>query len=246
MEREDFREALLSVMEGKTHWAWTCFTSGGVAKSLLHHHLEQEYAVYVRDFSVLIGRAYVQCPVPEARRELAENLFEEETGKLSLGRPHADMFLRYPEGLGMDVSRFAEVELLPAAAAYREFLDRATLASGWEVAAAVTTIFLEGTAYERGELDPGALRRPEPPLSQHPLVLHYGLPISALELTKSHRMVEGDHRRAAWKIVLDHVEPTVRPRVVEAMSEALGLWQAYRDDVARACGITPDRVASTG
>jgi pyrroloquinoline-quinone synthase len=246
MDRDQFREALLGVMEAKTHWAWPLFTSGAAPKERLHHHLEQEYGTYVRDFAVLIGRAYVQCPVAEARRELAENLFEEETGKLSLGRPHAEMFLRYPEGLGMDLDRFERIELLPAAAAYRAFLDHATTDCGWEVAAAVTTLFLEGTPYERGELDPSAARRPEPPLSQHPLVLHYGLPITSLELTRCHRMVEKDHRRAAWHVVLHHVGPEARVRVVRAMSAALGHWQAYRDDVAAACGVTPRRVAPTG
>ena len=44
MTRDEFREALLQVMERKDHWAWPRFTSGAVAKSKLHVHLEQEYA----------------------------------------------------------------------------------------------------------------------------------------------------------------------------------------------------------
>src|SRR5688500_10697908 len=123
MTRDEFREALLGVMERKQHWAWSAFTSGRVAKEKLHMHLEQEYAVYIRDFAMLLGRAYVQCPVPDVRRELAENLYEEETGKLSRGRPHADLFLEYPRGLGMDLARFDRVALLPAAASYRAELD---------------------------------------------------------------------------------------------------------------------------
>src|SRR5687767_8920392 len=102
-------------MEAKRHWAWPSFTSGAVPKAKLHIHLEQEYAVYIRDFAWLLGRAYAQCPNPAVRAELAENLYEEETGKLSQGRPHAELFLEYPRGLGMDLSRFDHVELLPAA-----------------------------------------------------------------------------------------------------------------------------------
>lgn len=229
----------MEVMEGKSHWAWPHFTSGRVAKERLHVHLEQEYAVYVRDFAVLIGRAYVQCPVAAVRQELAENLFEEETGKLSRGRPHAELFLAYPRGLGMDLARFERVELLPAAARYRAWLDEATEEHDWDVAAAVTTLFLEGTPYERGELDESAPKRPEPPLGEHPLVKHYGLPVSCLELTKVHREVEGSHRASAWRIILDHVHPDRRPAVVEAMRRSLDAWFAYRDDVARACGCTP-------
>ena len=86
-------------------------------------------------------------------------------------------------------------------------LDEHTQRRGWAQAAAVTTIFLEGTDHERGELDPNAPKRPAPPLEQHPLVVHYGLPLEALALTKAHRRVEGSHRAAAWRM---HSRPRAR------------------------------------
>ena len=144
MDRDQFREALLEVMERKKHPAWPKF-AGEVAAELLHVHFEQEYETYVRDFPVMVGWAYVQCPIAEVRRELAENLYEEETGGLAAGRPHPALFLEYPRGLGMDMARFETVELLPGAAAYRTVLDELTQRSGWDVAAAVATIFIEGT-----------------------------------------------------------------------------------------------------
>jgi pyrroloquinoline-quinone synthase len=138
----------------------------------------------------------------------------------------------------MDLNRFQSIELLPGAAAYRRYLDQSTLERGWAVAAAVTTLFLEGTKFDRGELDPAAPRRPSPPLAEHPLVKHYGLPLESLALTRAHRSVEGGHRKAAWRCVLDHVtEPGEQLEVVSAMRGALELWQRYRDDVAAACGI---------
>lgn len=225
-------------MERKTHWAWPRFTGGEVPKERLHVHLEQEYAVYVRDFPVLVARAYVQCPLPAVRRELAENIYEEETGGLVAGRPHPELFLEYPRGLGFDLSRFEDVELLPGAAAYRAFLDDATQRRGWSVAAAVTTLFLEGTPHDRSVLDPRAAPRPEPPLSEHPLVKHYGLDVEHLALTKAHRQVEGEHRAAAWKVMLDHVPASDHLEVVAAMEEALACWHDYRDDVARAVGLS--------
>lgn len=237
MDRASFREALLQVMERKVHWAWPAFTSGRVPKALLHVHLEQEYGTYVRDFPVLIGRAYVQCPIAAVRRELAENLYEEETGGLHAGRPHPELFLEYPKGLGMDLARFERVQLLPEAARFRATLDQATTASGWEVAAAVTTIFLEGTSYERGELDPSSPRRPAPSFREHPLVKHYGLSVEHLALTKAHRQVEGEHRAAAWRVMLDHVAEGRREAVVRTMETTLEAWSRYRDEVAAACGI---------
>jgi pyrroloquinoline-quinone synthase len=237
VDQSAFREALLQVMERKVHPAWSGFTSGLVPKHLLHVHLEQEYATYVRDFPVLIGRAYVQCPIAQVRRELAENLYEEETGGVHAGRPHPELFLEYPRGLGMDLTRFAAVRLLPDAAAFRALLDDATGDRGWAIAAAITTIFLEGTSYERGELDPSAPKRPTGRLSEHPLVKHYGLPVEHLALTKAHRAVEGDHRAAAWRVMLDFVDEAQRAPVVEWMERTLAAWLRYRDEVARACGL---------
>ena len=238
MDRAVFREALLEAMEAKTHWAWGSFGSGAVPRERLHVHFEQEYATYVRDFPVLVGWAYVRCPVAAVRRELAGNLYEEETGGLVAGRPHPELFLEYPRGLGMDLARFGRVELLPAAAAYRALLDEVTQGRSWEEACAVVTLFVEGTAYERGELDPSAPRRPAPPLEEHPLVKHYGLPVAHLALTRAHRAVEGEHRAAAWRILLDHAPDGGRPAVVATMREAVARWKAYRDEVALACGLS--------
>src|SRR3954462_3976767 len=226
-------------MERKRHWAWAGFTSGKVLREVLHLHFEQEYETYVRDFPVMIGWAFVQCPIAEVRRDLAENLYEEETGGVIAGRPHPELFLEYPKGLGFDLARFQRVELGPAAKQFRATLDLYTQRRGWAQACAVTTIFLEGTDHERGELDPSAPRRPELPLERHPLVVHYGLPLDALALTKAHRRVEGSHRAAAWRIILDHVPDTEHAGVVIAMEATLAAWRAYRDEVAELCGLVP-------
>lgn len=246
MNRDSFREALLQIMERKRHWAWPRFLSGEVARDRLHLHFEQEYATYVRDFPVMIGWAYVQCPIAAVRRELAENLYEEETGGVVAGRPHPELFLEYPRGLGFDVARFQHVELAPAAHHFRALLDEYTQRRGWAQAAAVTTIFLEGTAHERGELDPAVPRRPAAPLEEHPLVVNYGLPLESLALTRAHRSVEGSHRAAAWRIILEHVPETERPAVVMAMEAVLASWLAYRDEVAALVGLTraPTRSAA--
>lgn len=238
MSRETFLEALLRVMERKKHWAWPLFTSGQVPKDRLHVHFEQEYATYVRDFPVMVGWAYVQCPIPHVRRLLAENLFEEETGGLVAGKPHPELFLEYPRGLNMELSRFEHVTLLPGARRYREVVDDYLRHHGWEVACAVATLFIEGTEYERGEVDASAPKRPQQPLEQHPLVVHYGLPLEALALTKAHRHVEGEHRGSSWDALLNHAAAERRAPVVAAMNHTLECWLRYRDEVAEACGLT--------
>ncbi len=237
MDKETFLELLLGVMERKDHWAWPAFTSGLVPRERLHFHFEQEYETYVRDFPVMVGWAYVQCPIAEVRRALAENIYEEETGSLAAGRPHPELFLEYARGLGMDLNRFVNIELLPAARSYREFLDHALQRCGWEVAAAVVTIFIEGTKDERSEIDPSVPRPPQKPLAEHPLVKHYGLALQHLALTKAHREIEGNHRASAWEAILNYVPAAKRESALSAMENALAHWLRYRDQVAAACGI---------
>jgi len=246
MNVPEFTEALLQVMERKTHWGWPAFTSGKVPKAKHHIHMEQEWEVYVRDFPVLLGWAFVQCPNAEVRRDLAENLYEEETGGLVAQSPHPELFLRLPDGLGYDMSRFDDVRLLPRARAYRMVLDDAVRHQGWEAAVAVTTLFIEGTAFERGEVDGTAEKRPAPPLEEHPLVKHYGLPVEKLALIKAHRQVEGDHRAAAWRMVTRAIEEPQRAHVVDVMESVLLAWQSYRDEVCQACGVERDDDSDDG
>jgi hypothetical protein len=129
------------------------------------------------------------------------------------------------------------VKLIPAAKTYRAFLDGAIQRRGWEIAAALVTIFIEGTKDDRAAVDVAAPKIAAAPLRDHPLVKHYGLGLEHLALTKAHREVEGDHRTAAWSAILDHVAAGKRDSVVENMKRALTHWLRYRDEVAAACGI---------
>ncbi|MCX2782507.1 iron-containing redox enzyme family protein [Microbulbifer thermotolerans] len=237
MNRCEFKEGLLRVMERKVHWSWPAFTGGQVAKELLHIHLEQEYGTYVRDYPILVARAYVQCPVPAARRVLAETIYERETGGLSGSESHAALFLEYPRGLGMNLERFRHIRLLPAAARFRALLDEACCGHGWEVAAAVTMIFLEGSEYERGVLEPKVERQPQFAPSEHPLVKYYGLPVQNLALSRIHRQEVGRHRKAAWHLMLDCASEAARPQVLQWMGQVLHAWYSYRDEVAEHCGL---------
>jgi len=152
-------------------------------------------------------------------------------------RPHPELFLEYPRGLGMNLHRFENVKLLPAAKAYRGFLDGAIQRRGWDVAAALVTLFIEGTKDDRAAVEPARVKNRLSSLNEHPLVLHYDLPVEHLALTKAHRQVERDHRLAAWSAILDHVTAKRRNIVVASMRRALAYWLAYRDQVAAACGI---------
>jgi pyrroloquinoline-quinone synthase len=235
-----FRERLLNVMDRKDHWAWKSFATGGVTVDQLKIHFQQEYAVYVRDFPVFLARVHGKNPPTPVRRALAENLYEEETGGLTRGRAHPDLFLYLMEGLGFSPQDFDAVEFLPESAAYRGWLDQVTTGASWIEGVAVATIFVEGSVHERSVLDGTAREEPdiERKIADHPLVKYHRVAPRYLDLVRAHGAVEGLHRRDAWKMVLEYATaPEAQERVVHAMERSLDLWLAYRDGVARACGI---------
>ena len=225
-------------MDAKHHPAWPVLMGPGTTRAQLEVHYRQEYAVYIRDFPVLLARVHSRCPVPEVRRDLAENLYEEETGRLSGTGPHPELFLDMMKALGLARRRFEDIELLPAARTYRDWLDEATLERRWEVGAAVVTLFVEGSVADRDAVE--GRTRPASSLERDPLVLHHGLQPADLVLKLAHSRVEAGHRAAAWRIVDEQVtDADARAAVVAAMQRSLGLWVAYRDAVGLACGIAP-------
>lgn len=237
MSETELRERLLAIMDRKNHRGWPAFTRPGLTKQQLAIHFGQEWAVYVRDFPMLLARLLGQGPPTEVRRALAENIYEEQTGGLSGGVPHPELFLRMIDGLGIARTDVTHATLLPAARAYREHLDRVSIDPPWVVGASVLTIFVEGSVHERKELEGRREHLPvEEAIAAHPMVAFYGCPKDAMGLVRAHRAVEGGHRKDAWEMVEGHAG-AYEAQIVAAMERASELWHAYRDDVCRAAGI---------
>jgi pyrroloquinoline-quinone synthase len=140
-------------------------------------------------------------------------------------------------GLGFDVTAFVDDDawLHPSARRYRDLLGERSIAQPWQAAAALLTIFLEGSVNERAELEGRFVRaRGETAVREHPLVNHYGCPPEAMELTRAHAKVEGSHRADAWRILLAHTpDGSDEARaVVDTCEQALAAWHLYRDGVA--------------
>jgi pyrroloquinoline quinone (PQQ) biosynthesis protein C len=225
------QERLLQVMDRKTHRGWPAFTQPGLTRDQLAIHFAQEWGTYVRDFPVLLARVLGQGPPDDVRRPLAENIYEEQTGGLSGGTPHPELFLGMIDGLDIPRERITRAELIPGARAYRAFLDHVSISPPWVVGCAVLTIFVEGSVHERSELSGTRQHLPvEQAIAEHPMVKHYGCPPSAMGLVRAHRAVEGGHRRDAWQMVLAHADGH-QNEIVAAIERASELWQAYRDDV---------------
>lgn len=237
---ENFKEQLLSIMDQKNHWAWSDLIGPKITRTQLKLHYQQEYAVYVRDFPLFIGRIYSKTPSAEARRALATNLYEEETGGLSLGKPHPTLFLRMMEGLGFRKEEFDPIALLPESRRYRRWLDEVTLSADWIEGIAVITIFVEGSIRDRKEIseNPPAPSPIEEVIRNHFLVRHHQVSPAALDLIRAHHQVERGHRGDAWEMVLRNTPSrAARKRIYDRLRRSLELWLSYRDGIAKAIKI---------
>ncbi len=240
-KRFRFLDALLRIMDRKHHWAWEHFSTGRLSKAQLKIHFQQEYGVYVRDFPVLLARILGNNPPLSVRRMLAENIYEEETGGLSLGTSHPALFLTMMKGLGYRPREFESVRLLPAARTYRTWLDTMSTHPQWVLAAATLTVFVEGSVKDRQEMcTPCKKKRAaeiESLIRSHPLVRYHDVSPDSMDLIRAHQQVEAGHRHDAYEMVVNYTPPTLQRTVLTCMEKSLSLWLAYRDAVARACGI---------
>lgn len=237
-----FRKRLLDLMSRKDHWAWPQFVGPGITKTQLKIHYQQEYAVYVRDFPVYLARIHGKNPPLPVRTMLAENIFEEDTGQLSLGFSHPQLFITMMQGLGFHRRAFDHITLLPATRRYRKWLDRMSDHKDWVVGAAVMTIFVEGSMHDRIEMSRSARPKTVSQISRkiksHPLVIYQGVKAEAMDLIRAHQMVEGGHRHDAYAMVVNHAKiRTQQDDILTTLQKTLDLWLCYRDGVARACGL---------
>ena len=241
MTKSRFLEALLRAMDGKHHWAWEHFTTGRLTKAQLKIHFQQEYAVYVRDFPVFLARIHGKNPPPSVRRMLAENIYEEDTGGLSLGKSHPELFLAMMEGLGFTAQDFDHVRPLPASRTYRAWLDTMSNHRQWVMGAATLTIFVEGSVNDRKELlapsKPKNAEDIEAIIQKHPLVRHHGLSPDCMDLIRAHQLVEAGHRHDAYDMVVNYTTPALQQSILANLTKSLSLWLKYRDAVAKACGV---------
>lgn len=226
-------------MDQKDHWGWKILTGPAINKDQLLVHFQQEYEVYVRDFPLLLSRVLGRMD-PNAKilkREFAENIYEEQTGGLSKSvsrnLSHPDLFLKMMGGLKYQTKEFEKIRLLPTSLAYRSYLDLVTLTKDWRIGAAVMTLFVEGSIDDRARLKQGY--RPTTSLQQklknHSLHKFHGLKLTDMDLVRAHHMVEGSHRKSAWETTLHFIPKHLENEVVEAMLNALDLWQLFRDGV---------------
>jgi pyrroloquinoline-quinone synthase len=94
------------------HPFYVAWTEGKLCKSVLAEYAKQYYA-HVLAFPTYVSGVHSHCDDLSVRRELLENLIEEERGDEN----HPELWLRFAEALGVSREDVRTAELLPATVA---------------------------------------------------------------------------------------------------------------------------------
>ena len=73
----------------------------------------------------LMGGIYAKCTDPESRKQIADSLYEEETGKMSGTEPHPELYIRLGIALGSSREEMLNVKPLPETRAVRAWYELA-------------------------------------------------------------------------------------------------------------------------
>ncbi len=87
-------------------------------------------------------------------------------------------------------------------------------------------------------LGPKTAEEIEAIVQRHPLVKYHGLSPDSMDLIRAHQMVEAGHRHDAYAMVVNYATTrTQQQAVLTCLKKCLTLWLAYRDAIAKSCGM---------
>src|SRR6476469_3417051 len=103
------------------HPFYVAWTEGKLSKAVLAEYAKQYYS-HVRAFPTYVSGVHSHCEDLSVRRELLENLIEEERGNEN----HPELWLRFAEALGVERDAVRSAELLPTTEASVKSLQSLT------------------------------------------------------------------------------------------------------------------------
>jgi len=205
------------------HPLWHEIADGKLSRDQLKRFAVQ-FFLQVREFPRAVSAMHANCPFAEERMELAENVYEEETGRISgCNQPHPELFIRFGEALGLSRTEMVEGRPLPATRALIDWFELSTKQRSFIEAAAAINLAAEGQV--PGAFGPMARRLQE----------HYGLSEAAVEFWDVHEMADADHSDVGDHIVVRHAtDAAMQDRVRDALQHSLDAWWQFFDGIRAA------------
>ncbi len=224
---ETFVKELMATIQSKRsfggHPLWKEIAAGKVSKEGLKI-FAQQFFLQVREFPRAVSAMHANCPYADARVELAESLYEEETGQISgCGLPHPELFIKFGEAVGLKREEMLEAEALPGTAALIHWFETSTKNRSFLEGAAAINLAAEGQV-------PGAFANFARSLEEH-----YGLATEAVAFWDIHEEADKDHSDVGDHIVVRYaVTDEWQDRARAAVTQSLAMWWQFFDGIRHA------------
>jgi pyrroloquinoline-quinone synthase len=198
------------------------WVKGELSRDQLGAWVCQHYQ-YVSQFARWCAAVYAECPDPDARDFLLENIVEEEAGV-----KHVDLLIRFGEACGVTRQQVETARQLPTTRALTAWCHE-TSRKPFHVAAAGLLVGLESQV-------PGIYQRNLPPLRTH-----YGFTDHEVEFFAVHIEADEVHGERGYQIVERHcTTPERQAEAVEQVRQATEMRWQYMTGVYRTCVLKED------
>src|SRR5438046_5312709 len=125
------------------HPLWRRLAEGRLPRPALGPFAVQ-FFLQVREFPRAVSALHSSCPDTRERIELAESLYEEETGRISgCNVSHPELFIRFGEGVGVPRDAMVDGVPLPTTAALIDWFELSTKQHPFIEGAAATNLAAE-------------------------------------------------------------------------------------------------------
>jgi pyrroloquinoline-quinone synthase len=207
------------------HPLWCRIAEGRVPRSALGPFVVQ-FFLQVREFPRAVSALHSRCPDARERIELAESLYEEETGRISgCGVSHPELFIRFGESVGVAREAMVDGVPLPETAALIDWFEQSTRDQPFIQGAAATNLAAEGQV-------PGAFG----PFARA-LERHYGCTKDQVAFWDVHEHADREHSAIGDHVVVRlATSPLLQADVRRAVARSLDLWWRFFDGIATAVG----------
>lgn len=197
------------------HSFYTKWVAGTLPTGALQDYARQYYA-FESTFPRILSGLHSRSDSPQVRASLLENLWDEEHGDTN----HAELWLRFAEGIGVDRAEVRSADRNPATSELVEgYLETSREAP---VAAGVAAVY----AYERQV--PQVAQAKIDGLKQR-----YGIDDGrTLEFFETHATLDVEHSEAERQIIAE-LGPADEDAVIEATTRTLDAWWSFLDAVDR-------------
>ncbi len=208
-------DALIAERHLLKHPFYTKWRAGELPREALQEYARQYYA-FESTFPRLLSALHTRSDRPEVRKSLLDNLWDEEHGEVN----HAEMWLRFGEGIG--VERSSVKEAAPNAGTSALLDSYWSAVSDGPIAAGIAALY----AYE-GQVPEVAAEK------IRGLVEHYGVDDPrTLGFFTVHSTLDVEHSGAERAMISDLApEEADAEAVLAATRAALDAWWGFLDAV---------------